>query len=64
MRSEGARRCAKCRLRIEECDLRTIYNETAYHQLCFLMLVREEADRDKAQRAEAGLAHAARGTVA
>jgi hypothetical protein len=57
MRSEPARWCPKCHLRIAPYDLRTIYNRLVYHQHCFLVLVREEADREKARRAEVGIAH-------
>ncbi len=60
MRSEPDRWCARCHLRIAPYDLRTVYNKTAYHQHCFLLLVREEANQDKARRAEAELAAAAR----
>jgi hypothetical protein len=58
MRSEQPVRCAKCYLRMESYELRTVYQNTTYHQHCFLLLVREEADREKARRAELGLAHA------
>jgi hypothetical protein len=64
MRSEPARWCPKCRLRIAPYDLRTVYNSVAYHQHCFLMLVREEAEQEKARRAEAELVRAAQGTLA
>jgi hypothetical protein len=60
MRSEPARWCAKCHLRVAPYDLRTVYNSTTYHQHCFLMVVREEANREKLQGAEAQLAKAAR----
>ena len=62
MRSEPARWCAKCHLRVAPYDLQTVYNATIYHQHCFLMVVREEAEREKAQAAKAGLAKSARGT--
>ena len=61
MRSEPARWCAQCYLRIEPYDLRTVYNATIYHQHCFFVVVREEAKREKAQEAEAGLAKTAQG---
>ncbi len=60
MRFEPDRRCARCRLRIAPYDVRTVYNKVTYHQHCFLLLVREEADKDKARRAEAELAASAR----
>jgi hypothetical protein len=62
MRSEQPVRCAKCYLRMESYELRTVYQKTTYHQHCFLLLVREEADREKARRAELELAHTARRT--
>ena len=60
MRSEPARWCPKCHLRIAPYDLRTVYNQTMYHQNCFLMLVREKAAQEKARRSEVGLADAER----
>jgi hypothetical protein len=48
--------CAKCHLRVAPYDLRTVYRKTTYHQHCFLKLVREEADQEKAHRAPAGVA--------
>jgi hypothetical protein len=54
MRSEQPVRCAKCYLRMEPYELRTVYHETTYHQHCFLMLVREEGGQEKAGQAEAG----------
>jgi hypothetical protein len=63
MRSEPARWCVKCHLRIAPYDLQTVYNTTIYHQHCFLVVVREEAIRDKIREGEAGLAKAARGTL-
>ncbi len=55
MRPEPARRCGKCDLRIAPYDLLTVHHKTPYHQHCFLMLVREAAERrEKAQRAKAG----------
>jgi hypothetical protein len=41
-------RCAKCYIRIEAFELRIVQHRTAYHQHCFLMLVREKAAREKA----------------
>ena len=64
MRSEQPVRCAKCYLRMESYELKTVYHNTTYHQHCFLLLVREEADREKARRAELGLTSAARSTSA
>jgi hypothetical protein len=60
MRLEPARWCAKCHLRIAPYDLRTVYKETIYHQHCFLLVVREEANREKVNRGEAELAKTAR----
>ena len=62
MRSEPARWCAQCHLRIAPYDLQTVYNESIYHQHCFFVVVREEARREAAERAEAGLAKTAQGT--
>ena len=56
MRSEQPVRCAKCYLRMEPYELRTVYCKTTYHQHCFLMLVREKAAQEKARRSEVGLA--------
>ena len=64
MRLEPPRWCAKCHLRIAPYELQTVHRKTAYHQHCFLMHVREEAEREKAQRGEPALAKAARGTSA
>ena len=58
MRSEQPVRCAKCYLRMESYELRTVYQNIIYHQHCFLRLVREEAEREKARRAELGLVNA------
>ena len=41
--------CAKCCLRIAPYDARTVYQQTDYHQNCFLKLVREEAEEEKAR---------------
>jgi hypothetical protein len=62
MRSEQPVRCAKCYLRMESYELRTVYRNTTYHQHCFLLLVREEADREKAQRAQLELPQLTRRT--
>jgi hypothetical protein len=64
MRSEQPVRCAKCYLRMEPYELRTVYYKTTYHQHCFLMVLREKAGQGKARRAEAGLANAGRSTSA
>jgi hypothetical protein len=53
MRSEPARSCARCHSRIAPYDLLTVYNKTPYHQHCFLLQVREEADRSKTRTTEA-----------
>jgi len=60
MRSEQPVRCAKCYLRMEPYELRTVYEKTTYHQHCFLMLVRERAAQEKARRSEVGLTDAER----
>lgn len=60
MRSEQPVRCAKCYLRMESYELKTVYHKTTYHQHCFLLLVREEADRETARRAELEPVHATR----
>jgi len=59
MHSEPARLCARCQSRIAPYDLQTVYNKRTYHQNCFLMQIREEADRQKttptqAEPADAG----------
>jgi hypothetical protein len=52
MRSEEPVRCAKCYIRLEPYELRTVHYKTTYHQHCFLKLIREEAE--KARQSEAG----------
>ena len=52
MRSEQPVRCAKCYIRMEPYELRTIYHKSIYHQHCFLQLVREESQGKNAQRIE------------
>lgn len=42
--------CVKCCLRIVSYDIRTVYQRKDYHQSCFLKLVREEAEDEKARR--------------
>ena len=59
MRSEQPVRCAKCYLRMEPYELRTVYYKTTYHQHCFVMLVREKVAQEKARRSEVELADAA-----
>ena len=39
--------CPKCFLRIAPYDARTVYQGVAYHQPCFLKLVREQADEER-----------------
>lgn len=56
MRSEQPVRCAKCYLRMEAYELRTVYHKAIYHQHCFLQLAREESQREKAQGRETELA--------
>jgi len=51
MNCEQPKWCAKCSLRIAPYDVRTIYQGIDYHQPCFLKLVREQADEERAQRA-------------
>jgi hypothetical protein len=53
MRSEQPVRCAKCYLRMESHELRTVHYKTTYHQHCFLLLLREKADQEeKVKQAE------------
>jgi len=42
--------CGKCHLRVAPYERRTIYRKVEYHQDCFLKLVREEAEDEKARR--------------
>ena len=51
MDSESAKWCSRCSVRIAPYDKRTVYQGVDYHQTCFLKLVREEADEEKARRA-------------
>jgi hypothetical protein len=51
MNCEKPKWCAKCFLRIAPYDSRTIYQSVAYHQSCFLKLVREQAAEEKARHA-------------
>jgi hypothetical protein len=41
---------------MESYELRTVYQKVTYHQHCFLMLLREKNNGEKAQRAESELA--------
>jgi hypothetical protein len=52
MRTEQPVRCAKCYIRIEPYELKTVYYKTTYHQHCFLLLVREQARREKESQRE------------
>jgi hypothetical protein len=52
MNSENPKWCAKCLLRIAPYEVRTVYQAVAYHQSCFLKLVREQADEEIARRAQ------------
>jgi hypothetical protein len=56
MHSEPVRLCAKCRLQIAPYDLSTNYKRTVYHELCFLIVIREEANLQKPRRLQDGLA--------
>ena len=47
MRSEQPVRCAKCYLRIEQHDLQILHYKAIYHRHCFLMLLREKAEKVK-----------------
>jgi hypothetical protein len=60
MSVEPARWCANCHLQIAPYDLRMVHNETIYHQHCFLLVVREDANPEKADRGEAGPAKTTR----
>jgi hypothetical protein len=60
MHSEHPVWCAKCNLRVAPYERRIVHYKTTYHQHCFLLLIREKADQEKAQRAEAGVAGAGR----
>jgi hypothetical protein len=60
MYSEQPVWCAKCHLRVAPYELRIAHYKTTYHQHCFLLLVREKADQEKARRAKAGVARAGR----
>jgi hypothetical protein len=49
MDSEKPKWCAKCFLRIAPYDIRTVYQGADYHQNCFIKLVHEQADEEKAR---------------
>jgi hypothetical protein len=51
MNCEQPKWCAKCSLRIAPYDVRTVYQGIDYHQACFMKLVHEQANEEKAQRA-------------
>jgi hypothetical protein len=53
-------RCAKCFLRMESYELRTVCYKRTYHRHCFVMLLREKAAQEKVRRAGTGLPDAAR----
>jgi hypothetical protein len=61
MRSQQPVRCAKCYLRMETYELRTVYHRAIYHQHCFVQLVREKFQLDKAPQTETELDKVARG---
>jgi hypothetical protein len=42
--------CGKCHLRVAPFDRRTVYQKMDYHQQCFLKLVRDEAEQQRAAR--------------
>ena len=50
MRPEQPVRCARCYLRIESYELRTVYYKRTYHQHCFLMVIREKANQERAKQ--------------
>jgi hypothetical protein len=49
MEPEKSKWCAKCLLRIASQEKRTVYQGVDYHQSCFLKLVHEQADEEKAR---------------
>jgi hypothetical protein len=53
MQSEGMVWCAKCYVRIAPYEAQTVYRRNKYHQDCFLKVVRDEADQEKAVRSRA-----------
>ena len=53
MNCENPKWCAECFLRIAPYDLRTVYQGVDYHQNCFMKVVREEADEQRARRYQA-----------
>ena len=42
--------CAKCSLRIAPYDARTVYQRVEYHQTCFVKLINEQADVERARQ--------------
>jgi hypothetical protein len=51
MRFEAPVHCAKCYIRIETYELRTVHYKRTYHRHCFVKLVRE-ANQEKQQQSE------------
>ena len=51
MKLEKPKLCARCYLRIAPYESRTVYQRVDYHQNCFLKLVQEQAEEEKAQQA-------------
>ena len=49
MDSEKPKWCARCFLRIAPYDVRTVYQGADYHKNCFMKLVHEQADEEKAR---------------
>jgi len=47
--------CARCHRGIAPDDQRTVYQRTDYHQRCFLILVREEAEQQRMAQRDARL---------
>ena len=44
-------RCAKCYIRIETHELRTVHYKSTYHRHCFVKLLRE-SNQEKPERSE------------
>jgi hypothetical protein len=53
MRTSQTVWCSKCFERIDGNDIRTVYNGLDYHQNCFMKVVREEAEEQRARRYQA-----------
>jgi len=49
MDSENPKWCGKCFLRIAPYVISTVYQGVDYHQNCFMKLVHEQADEEKAR---------------